>query len=107
MASNEKKANNDDVAILDITTDENTDDQRPLLSDHNQENGTTSTTPTVNIIRVPSISRYRLTNILRFVLFIEFITVIIIWFAGNIFFQISPFLCNTNSLNRKFYTFSC
>jgi hypothetical protein len=74
--------NSDDVAILDVTPDNN-DDQSPLLSDNTQQNGSILTTPNVDTILVPSISRYRLTNILRVILVIEFLTLLIIWFAGT------------------------
>ena len=90
--------NSDDVAILDVTSD-NDDDQSPLLSDTTQQNGSILLTPNVDTIRVPSIGHYRLTNILRVVLLIEFLTIIIIWFAGIKYYLIN-FISNKIFLNR-------
>jgi hypothetical protein len=85
MTSNNSPNNYDDDVILDITSnnEDDDDDKRPLLSDNPQETTPISTTPNVNIIRVPSISRYRLTNILRVLVFIEFLTMLSIWLAGK------------------------
>lgn len=91
MASNNAEQSFDDAAILDITAD-NEEDERPLLTDGDQhllltddiqQNGSILSTPHVDTILIPSISRYRLTNILRVLLFIEFMTLLIIWFIGN------------------------
>jgi hypothetical protein len=82
MASNDAENNFDDVAILDVTPD-NDDDQNPLLSDNIKTNGSILLAPTVDTILVPSISHYRLTNILRTLLFIEFLTLFIIWLIGS------------------------
>ena len=67
----------DDVPVIDITPDN--DDERTLLLNPD----TRSTTPHVDTILVPSISRYRLTNILRILYLIEFLTLLIIWFVGT------------------------
>ncbi|CAF3940285.1 unnamed protein product [Rotaria sp. Silwood2] len=82
MSSNHTQTNNDDVAILDVTSDNN-DDQSPLLSDNTQQNNSILLTPNGDTILVPSISRYRLTNILRIILFIEFLTLLTIWLVGS------------------------
>ncbi|CAF3398970.1 unnamed protein product [Rotaria socialis] len=83
MPSNNIETQNGDVPIIDLTTNEH-DDQRPLLSDDNvQQAGSNLSTPNVDTIRVPSITRYRLTNVLRSVLLIEFLTLLIIWFIGS------------------------
>jgi len=78
MTSKNSKDNVEDEAILDITSN-NDDDESPLLINNVEQ----ISTPNVDTIRVPSISRYRPTNILYIFLFIEFLTVLIIWFAGN------------------------
>ncbi|CAF2155732.1 unnamed protein product [Rotaria magnacalcarata] len=82
MPSNDRETQNGDVPIIDLTTNEH-DDQRPLLSDDVQQTGFNLSTPNVDTIRVPSITRYRLTNVLRSVLLIEFLTLLIIWFIGS------------------------
>lgn len=79
----------------DIKSDNN-DERTPLLLNNIQKNNinTPTTDDGDDIIHVPSITSYRPTNILRFILFIEFLTILIIWFAGNLnilyyyFFQI-------------------
>jgi hypothetical protein len=82
----------DDVAILDITTTADDDgDKQPLLSETNQINGSVLSTPHVDMVLVPSINRYRLTNILRSVAFIEFLTLFIIWLVGKYHFLVSTF----------------
>ncbi|CAF1177732.1 unnamed protein product [Adineta steineri] len=73
MTSN--NSNDDDVPILDVTSD---NDQTPLLNDN-----PILSTPNVDTILVPSISRYRLTNIIRILLFVEFVTILIIWLVGT------------------------
>lgn len=88
----------DDVAILDVTSD-NDDDQSPLLSDTTQQNGSVLLTPNVDKILVPSIGRYRLTNILRVVLLIEFLTMLTIWLAGIKYYLIY-FISKKIFLNR-------
>jgi hypothetical protein len=88
----------DDVAILDVTSD-NDDDQSPLLSDTTQQNGSVLLTPNVDQILVPSIGRYRLTNILRVVLLIEFLTMLTIWLAGIKYYLIY-FISKKIFLNR-------
>ncbi|CAF3345962.1 unnamed protein product [Rotaria sp. Silwood1] len=82
MSSTYTETNNDDVAILDITSDEK-DERSPLLSDNTQQNNSILLAPISDTILVPSISRYRLTNILRSILFIEFLTLFIIWLVGS------------------------
>ncbi|CAF0729152.1 unnamed protein product [Rotaria sordida] len=86
MSLNHIETNNDDdVAILDITSDDNNnndDEESPLLNDNTQQNNSIVLTPISDTIRVPSISRYRLTNILRTILFIEFLTLLTIWLVG-------------------------
>lgn len=84
MASNNIDGENGDVAILDITADSN-DDQTPILSDNVQPNDSTLLTPVADTIRIPSITRFRLTNILRALLVIEFLTILIIWLAGKLY----------------------
>ena len=69
----------DDVAILDVTSNTD-DDKEPLLA--NSINNILST-PHVDTVLVPSISRYRLTNILRSMVFLEFLTLLIIWLVGK------------------------
>ena len=69
----------DDVAILDVTSNTD-DDKEPLLA--NSINNILST-PHVDTVLVPSISRYRLTNILRSMVFLEFITLFVIWLVGK------------------------
>lgn len=78
MNSHDPNDNSDDVAILDVTTDE-----QPLIANHIGESNSILSTPNVDTILVPSLSRYRLTNILRSLLFIEFLTLAIIWFIGK------------------------
>jgi hypothetical protein len=70
MTSNHSDNKFDDVPDTD-------DEQTPLLNNNIQQ-----TTANDNTVRVPSISRYRLTNILRILFFIEFLTILIIWFTG-------------------------
>ena len=70
----------DDVAILDVTSNTD-DDKEPLLA--NSINSNILSTPHVDTVLVPSISRYRLTNILRSMVFLEFLTLFIIWLVGK------------------------
>ena len=85
----------DDVAILDITTtDDDLGDKQPLLSETNQINGSLLSTPHVDTVFVPSINRYRLTNILRGVVFIEFLTLFIVWLVGKYLFVAQCFATN-------------
>jgi hypothetical protein len=86
MTSNNSKDNFDDVAIINTTSNSKNDERTPLLSNHTEQNNSILLTPNVDTIFVLSISRYRPTNILRTLLFIEFITILIIWFVGNKYF---------------------
>jgi hypothetical protein len=72
----------DDVPILDVTSNDN-NDRQPLLDPTTEQSSTILSTPHVDMILVPSITRYRLTNILRVLLFVEFLTLLIIWLAGR------------------------
>jgi len=74
----------DDAPINNITPD-GYDEQTPLLNSKTHSSNTILSPPNVDTILVPSISRYRPTNILRIIFLIEFLTLIIIWFAGRIF----------------------
>jgi hypothetical protein len=74
--------NSDDAAILD-TTPNNDDEHTLLLNNNKRKNNSILSTPNVDTIRIPSISTYRPTNILVVLLFIEFLTILILWFAGN------------------------
>ena len=85
MAADNSSNAMDDVAILDITqTMDDDGDKQPLLSATNQINGSILSTPNVDMVLVPSITRYRLTNVLRSLAFIEFLTMLIIWLVGKI-----------------------
>ncbi|CAF0728813.1 unnamed protein product [Adineta ricciae] len=77
MNSHDPNDDSDDAAILDITADE-----QPLITNHIDEPNPVLSTPNVDTVLVPSLSRYRLTNILRILLFIEFLSLAIIWFIG-------------------------
>ena len=68
--------NSVDTAILDLRP---TEDESPLLLNCETE------TTLLSTIRVPSISRFRVTNILRAFFFGEFLSLLIIWLAGNSF----------------------
>ncbi|UJR33415.1 hypothetical protein I4U23_020859 [Adineta vaga] len=81
MISTDSNDNIDDVAILDITT-QTDDDQQPLLTTPTEQNNSVLLTPNVDTILVPSTSRYPLTVILYILLFIEFLTMLIIWLIG-------------------------
>ncbi len=88
LNNSEKKSNNGPIMEL---APNDYDEESPLLHSQNQPNHSILSTPNVDTIRVPSISRYRITNILRTLFFIEFLTLIIIWFTGNnIFFIFYP-----------------
>ena len=78
----------DDDAILNILpNDNNNNDQCSLFNDNSEQNNSGSLTSYVHTIQVPSISRYRLTNILPIVSLIEFLTLLIIWLVGNSIFS--------------------
>lgn len=99
MASNNPAFHHDDdIAIIDIKSNDSDDDNALLINSNDQQKNailtttsgdtmqqdtTNSIVPTVDTIQVPSISAYRPTNILRLILFIEFLTILIIWFAGK------------------------
>jgi hypothetical protein len=80
-----------DLPILDLTS--SNDDAINLLDDRssiiglNNENSSTS-----NTIRIPAISGFRLTNLLRLLVFIEFLVLLIIWLTGIflLFLSIKP-----------------
>jgi hypothetical protein len=97
MTTNNSADNFDDVVTNSTTSNNDNDERTPLLSNDNDErmsllsnyteqNASISSTSNADTIFVPSISRYRPTNILRTLLFIEFITILIIWFIGNKYF---------------------
>lgn len=65
------------------TINDDYDERSPLLSDHSVPNNSLLTTPNADTILVPSIVRYRPTNILRAFFFIEFLTLLIIWLVGK------------------------
>ena len=69
----------DDVAILDVTSNTD-DDKEPLLANAIDN---TQSIPHVDTVFVPSISRYRLTNILRTMVLLEFLSLFIIWLVGK------------------------
>jgi hypothetical protein len=66
-----------DASILDITS--SSDDVIILSDDH----PSIEIPSTNNTIRVPAISGFRLTNILRLLVFVEFLVLLIIWLAGR------------------------
>ncbi|CAF1125845.1 unnamed protein product [Rotaria sordida] len=70
----------DDTAIIDITL---TEDENPLLLDDNFQNTNINNSDSSihNTILIPSISNFRLTNILRGLVFLEFFLLFIIWLA--------------------------
>jgi hypothetical protein len=72
----------DDAPILDL---QQADDDSPLLlnCDTGSVDVNNSQISTLNTIRVPSISRFRVTNVLRGLLFCEFLSLLTIWFTGN------------------------
>ncbi|CAF3643399.1 unnamed protein product [Rotaria sp. Silwood1] len=72
----------DDAAIIDVTL---TEDENPLVLDDNAQNTSinNSNSSIHNTILVPSISHFRLTNILRGLVFLEFFLLLIIWLAGS------------------------
>ena len=59
-----------------------TNEQTPLIT-HGTEENNNPTVAIVDTVRVPSISRYRITNILRVVFIIEFLTLLIIWLVDS------------------------
>jgi hypothetical protein len=74
----------DDVPINDVTSN-GYDEQTPLLHSSTHPNNGILSTPTVDTVLIPSLSHYRPTNILRIIFFIEFLTLLIIWFVGKTF----------------------
>lgn len=76
--------NSADAPILDLR---GSDDESPLLLNCETASVTvnTSETSVLNTIRVPSIARFRVTNVLRVFLFAEFLSILIIWLTGNSF----------------------
>ena len=83
MISNNTGNKLDDTSTMNDTPNGDYDEQSPLLSHNIQSNNSILTTPNVDTIRVPSITRYRPTNILRVLFFIEFLTLLIIWLVGK------------------------
>lgn len=83
MASTESENRFDDVAILDVTSDADAEDQQPLLAELTENKQSTTPATNADTVRVPSISSYRPTNILRVLFFIEFAALLIIWFIGE------------------------
>ena len=83
MTSNNSRRKSNDAQFTDReSVDIDNNERTPLLNNTIQQDNPTVSTPNVDIVRVPSISRYRLTTILRIIFFIEFLTLLIIWFAG-------------------------
>jgi hypothetical protein len=73
--------NYDDAAILDITSID--DESALLLNDNSQITSIDNVNSSIHdIIRVPSISHFRLTNILRGLVFLEFLLLSVIWLTG-------------------------
>ena len=73
----------DDPSMIDDTPNGDYNERSPLLSHETQANDALLSTPNVDTIRVPSITRYRPTNILRALFLVEFLTLLIIWFIGR------------------------
>ena len=74
--------NVDHAAVIDITSDRS-DEHTPLVN-------AASTTPNADTILVPSVARYRPTNLLRSLLIIEFLTMFIIWVVGQFLYRLPP-----------------
>ncbi len=80
-----------DLPILDVTS--SNDDAINLLDDRSSIIGLNNeNSPTSNTIRIPAISGFRLTNLLRLLVFIEFLVLLIIWLTGIflLFLSIKP-----------------
>lgn len=83
MTSNNTGNKLDDTSTINGTPNGDYDERSPLLSHNTESNNSISTTPNVDTVRVPSITPYRPTNILRVLFFIEFLTLLIIWLVGK------------------------
>lgn len=86
MISNNSGNKLDDPSTMEDSPNDDYNERSPLLSHNTQPNNSLLSTPSVDTIRVPSITRYRPTNILRVLFFVEFLTLLIIWFVGKTIF---------------------